>query len=101
MCFEVLIETRRLSLNLLSTDRTDRHTLMQALHDEGLSDAQIAARLNALGVRTPRGRAYYAELVFVTRRKARLRMARKDDTTSHMRGLRFYLRQKNNLQGKK
>ncbi len=50
--------------------------LIEQLHESGLSDKQIASELNRRGILTPSGKQYYQELVFVTRRKLRLRQER-------------------------
>ena len=74
--FEAEIVTRQLSLNVLPEARQERHQLIDSLFRSGLSDKQIASELNRLGLKTPSGKDYYYDLVFVTRRKMRLRTER-------------------------
>lgn len=70
------LQTRQLSLNILPDGREERHEVIQHLHESGLNDRQIADRLNASGMLTPKGLNYYPELVFVTRRKSANRLKR-------------------------
>lgn len=74
--FEVEIVTRQLSLNLIPERRQERHQIIESLYLSGLNDKQIASELNQRGIKTPSGKDYYYELVFVTRRKLRLRKER-------------------------
>ena len=74
--FEVEIVTRQLSLNVIPEGRQERHQIIESLYRSGLSDKQIASELNQRGIKTPSGKDYYYELVFVTRRKLRLRKER-------------------------
>lgn len=74
--FEVEIVTRQLSLNLIPERRQERHQIIESLYLSGLNDKQIASKLNQRGIKTPSGKDYYCELVFVTRRKLRLRKER-------------------------
>ncbi len=74
--FEVEIVTRQLSLNLIPERRQERHQLIDMLYRFGFSDKQIASEPNQRGIKTPSGKDYYYELVFVTRRKMRLRKER-------------------------
>jgi hypothetical protein len=76
LCFTVEFATRQLSLNLIPQRQQERHNLIAKLHESGLSDKEIASELNRRGVLTPTGKAYYAELVFVTRRKLKMRSER-------------------------
>ncbi len=89
--FEVQICTRRLSLNQLTDDTVDRHRLIEELHSKGHSDKEIAKVLNAKNIKTPRGLKYYQELVFVTRRKIRLRQERSKDLEVKIGKIDFYL----------
>jgi len=66
---QVTIETSRLSLNVLPSERMIRHTLIEQLFNQGKKDKEIAETLNDLGILSPRGKQYYAELVSVTRAK--------------------------------
>jgi hypothetical protein len=77
LAFDITLQTRTLSLNLLSDGRMERHWLIEQLHEEGLLDKEIAIFMNLAGITTPSGLPYYSELVFMTRRKVRLRRERK------------------------
>ncbi len=59
------------------------------LHKDGLSDAEIANFMNNNGITSPRGLNYYSELIFVTRRKIKLRNKRKSETTVKLENLSF------------
>jgi hypothetical protein len=74
--FTVELTTRQLTLNHIPGRRQERHRLIEQLHESGLSDKQIASELNRRGITTPSGKQYYQELVFVTRRKLRMRAER-------------------------
>ena len=74
--FEVEIVTRQLSLNVIPEGRQERHQIIELLYRSGLSDKQIASELKQRGIKTPSGKDYYYDLVFVTRRKMRLRQER-------------------------
>jgi hypothetical protein len=76
LCFTVEFSTRQLSLNLIPDRQQERHKLIVELYESGLSDREIASELNRRGVLTPTGKAYYPELVFVTRRKLKMRSER-------------------------
>ena len=93
LAFDVSVRTRTLSLNLLPDGRMERHWLIEQLHEEGLLDKEIADFLNLAGITTPSGLPYYSELVFVTRRKSRLRSERKKEMAMQVGELRFYLNQ--------
>jgi hypothetical protein len=87
--FTVELITRQLSLNLISDRRQERHKLIKKLHESRLSDKQIASELNRRGILTPSGKEYYQELVFVTRRKLRLRQERYVPPELMVSGIRF------------
>ena len=76
LTFQVTVTSRSLSLNYLSENRSDRLQLIESLFESGHTDKQIAEILNERKILTPRGGKYYYELVFVTRRKFRLRKER-------------------------
>jgi hypothetical protein len=78
LCFSASVITRRLSLNLIPDERTLRLELIEQLHSKGFKDKEIAEHLNSCGLRTPHGKSYYQELVFMTRRKFRLRRERQN-----------------------
>jgi hypothetical protein len=93
LAFDVRVRTRTLSLNLLPDGRMERHWLIEQLHQEGLLDKEIANFLNLAGITTPSGLPYYSELVFVTRRKFRLRSERRKEMGMQVGELRFCLNQ--------
>ena len=73
--------TRQLSLNFLADARQYRHDLIRQMVAERLTNHQIADALNNLGIKTPSGNQYYAELVGATWSKLRKRDARKAANT--------------------
>ena len=72
----VEIETRSLSICVLSDTRIDRLNFLESLSEQGLSARQIADRMNESGLKTPQGKHYYPELIFVTLAKFRRRRVR-------------------------
>ena len=62
--FNILVETKRLSIIRLSEDRSRRLELMVRLSDEGYSNKEISEYLNRHNIRTPKGLEYYSNLVF-------------------------------------
>ena len=90
---DATVETRGLSLNVISDDKLVRHEIINRLFEQGLSDARIAEELNNIGMRTPTGLEYYSELVFVTRRKYSLRQLRKKNHNLTIRNVRFFIEQ--------
>ena len=91
LAFDVILKTRSLSLNLIPDERLERHKLIVQLHEAGLSDREIAEFLNLSGIKTPTGRTYYQELVFVTRRKIRLRGSRQTRDAMTIQNVKFFL----------
>ena len=74
--FNVLLETKRLSIIRLSEDRSRRLELMVRLSDEGYSNKEISDYLNRHNIRTPKGLEYYPNLVWSTLFKYRRRQQR-------------------------
>ncbi len=64
------------------------------LHHSGCNDEEIANHLNSKGIKTPRGVSYYRELVFVTRRKIRLRKEKRMENRVELGELFFLLNKK-------
>lgn len=91
LAFDVIVKTRSLSLNLIPDERVERHKLIVQLHESGLDDREIAEFLNHCGIKTPTGRTYYQELVFVTRRKIRLRGTRQTGDVMTIQNVKFFL----------
>ena len=92
---DATVETRVLSLNVISEGSIERHAIINRLCEQGLSDARIAEELNNIGMFTPTGLEYYSELVFVTRRKYSLRQLRKKDHNLTIRNVQFFIDQNN------
>jgi len=84
---QVTIETSRLSLNVLPSERMNRHALIEQLFKQGKKDKEIAETLNDLGILSPRGKQYYAELVSVTRAKMIKREKRRNQDVITIRGI--------------
>ena len=91
LSFKAELRTRQLSLNILPEGREERHEVIHSLYESGLNDRQIADRLNASGMLTPKGLNYYPELVFVTRRKSANRMKRSADARIVVSEIAFFL----------
>jgi hypothetical protein len=75
--FDVTVLTKSLSLNEIPDENLSRHRLILDLHSKGYTDNEISDYLNKNNILTPTGKKYYYDLVFVTRRKLRLRDIRK------------------------
>lgn len=73
------VTTKSLSVNVISDEQSERHKLILKLHNEGLTDKEIAQYLNSRNIRTPKDKTYYQELVWVTRKKYKLRELRKTE----------------------
>ena len=84
---QVTIETSRLSLNVLPSERMNRHSLIEQLFKQGKKDKEIAETLNDLGILSPRGKQYYAELVSVTRAKMIKREKRRNQDVITIEGI--------------
>lgn len=91
LAFDVSVKTRSLSLNLIPDERVERHKLIVQLHESGLDDREIAEFLNLSEIKTPTGKTYYQELVFVTRRKIRLREFRHTREALAIQNVKFFL----------
>ena len=94
LTFQVTVTSRSLSLNYLPEDRSDRLQLIESLFESGHTDKQIAEILNERKILTPRGGKYYYELVFVTRRKFRLRKERGNERNCVVSNLKLHLAMK-------
>ena len=82
--------TRQLSLNFLSDSREYRHDLMRQMVAERFTNQQIADVYNRLGIRTPSGKHYYAELVGATWSKLKKRDIRKTTNTIKFIEIKLY-----------
>ena len=89
LVFEVKITTKSLSINVISDKQLERHQLILKLHNEGLTDKEIAYYLNSKNIKTPKGKLYYQELVWVTRDKFLKRNRRKLDYQYEIENLGF------------
>ena len=85
------ITSKALSLPVISSGQQYRHDLIQKLHEEGFSDADIAEYMNERNIKTPRGKKYYQELVWVTRSKFEKRGLRKKDLSYKIKNVHFEL----------
>ncbi len=89
LVFEVEITSKALSLNVLPKDQLGRLILIKKLHSDGLSDNEIAHFLNSKNIKTPKGKRYYQELVWVTRNKFEKRNLRKEEFSYEIRNVNF------------
>jgi hypothetical protein len=92
LTFELTITTRNLSLNYLPEDRSDRLQLIESLFESGHTDKRIAEIMNERKILTPKGSKYYYQLVFVTRRKFRLRKEREKEKDIVIKNLKLHIR---------
>ena len=60
------------------------------LHVQGLTDVQISNYLNDKGIKTPKGKKYYYELVWVTRNKSNKRNDRSYERKIELTKLNIY-----------
>jgi hypothetical protein len=68
----------------------DRHALIDQLFKQGHKDKEIAETLNNLGILSPRGKQYYAELVSVTRAKMVRREQRRNQDVITIKGINHF-----------
>lgn len=93
LVFDVELTTKALSVPVISQGQQDRHELIQKLHEEGFSDADIAEYMNERNIKTPTGKQYYQELVWVTRNKFLKRNQRKLDYQYEIKNLHFEVKE--------
>ena len=75
--FKVVIETKRLSIVNISSDRLYRLQLMKSLKDNGFSNSEISEFLNVNGIRPPRtDKPYSPKLVWMSLKKYQNRLDR-------------------------
>ena len=80
--FKVVIETKRLSIVNISSDRLYRLQLMKSLKDNGFSNSEISEFLNVNGIRPPRtDKPYSPKSVWVTLKKYQTRLDRYNTDT--------------------
>ncbi len=91
LSFEVEITSKSLSLNVLPKDQLGRLILIKKLHFDGLTDIEIAHFLNSNNIKTPKGKQYYQELVWVTRNKFEKRNLRKQDFKYEVKNIQFLI----------
>ena len=80
--FKVVIETKRLSIVNISSDRLYRLQLMKSLKDNGFSNSEISEFLNVNGIRPLRtDKPYSTKLVWMSLKKYQHRLDRYDTDT--------------------
>ena len=60
----------------LDPKRVHRLELIKTLSDKGMSNRDISDFLNSMGIKTPKGKDYYPNLIWVTLKKYRKRLER-------------------------
>ena len=60
----------------LDRQRVLRLELIKTLSDKGMSNRDISNFLNSMGIKTPKGKDYYPNLIWVTLKKYRKRLER-------------------------
>lgn len=88
--FNITITTNSLNLKIIPDESQYRHDLILELHRKGYTDTEISQYLNENNILTPKGKLYYLNLVWVTRRKLRLREVRNNSSTNELSRLIFY-----------
>lgn len=76
----IKVITKSLNIKDVSDDKEYRHQLIMDLHNDGYTDKEISDYLNNQNIKTPTGKDYYYELVFVTRKKIQRRENLKNNT---------------------
>ena len=80
--FKVVIETKRLSIVNISSDRLYRLQLMKSLKDNGFSNSEISEFLNVNGIRPLRtDKPYSPKLVWMSLKKYQNRLDRYNTDT--------------------
>ena len=79
--FNVLVETKRLSVYTLNPKRTDRLELIKTLSDKGFNSVKISEYLNEQNLKSPKGHPYYPKLIWVTLKKYLRRLDRLKSST--------------------
>ena len=74
--YKVIIETERLSVFNLSSNRSDRLELIKSLSDSGMSNVDISNYLNSRGILSVRGRSYTPKLIWGLLKKYQNRLNR-------------------------
>ena len=88
------VHTSALTIPYLSPDRVRRLELLSELYDQGLSDKQISQLFNRIELTTPQNKTYTPSLVWITRKKWRVRQLRWVDTRYVIYCPQFYLKQR-------
>ncbi len=79
-----------MNLKIIPDENQYRHDLILDLHSNGRTDTEISHYLNENNILTPKGKLYYFNLVWVTRRKLRLREVRNNSSTHVLSNITFY-----------
>jgi len=88
--FDVKVTTKSLSMKYLPDENSSRLKIINDLHVQGLTDVQISNYLNDKGIKTPKGKKYYYELVWVTRNKSNKRNDRSYERKIELTKLNIY-----------
>ena len=76
--FNVIVQTKKLSIIGLEHSRVERLELMRSLSQNGLNSVEIADYLNTQNIKSPRGLKYSPKLVWVSLNKYLKRLERYD-----------------------
>lgn len=93
LVFDVEITSKALSIPVISSGQQDRLELIQKLHENGFTDADIAEYMNERNLRTATGKQYYRELVWVTRKKFLKRNLRKNDLSYEVKNIHLEIKE--------
>ena len=94
LVFDVEITSKALSIPVISSGQQERLELIQQLHEDGFTDADIAEYMNERNIKTPTGKQYYQELVWATRNKFLKRNLRKKDLSYEIKNVHFEVEKK-------
>ena len=90
--FTAEIEAENLSQSFVPESYRERHELIQSLLWHRYTAKEIAAYLNKLGYKTPRGGSYYPKLVGATISKLKRRQKEVKSTPPRVSELTFWLK---------
>jgi len=76
--YNTLIETSQTSLIGLNRKKVKRLELLKRLSDKGMTNKEISDHLNSLGIKTPKGKSYYPNLIWSTLKKYKKRLDREN-----------------------
>jgi hypothetical protein len=89
----VEITSKVLSIPLISSGQQEQLELIHKLHQKGFSDVDNPEYMKERNIKTPTGKQYYQELVWVTRNKFIKRNLRKKDLSHEIKNVYFEVKE--------